>query len=240
MKTTIAIKQGEVIKKTAYQKPGAGAIEFARRYISAEMDYEEMLEVMTAVVDGNFEEYGDKKVKHCQCCAFFFRDKTKNNSSVVCSPECKAVKDAVIKTYTRRVRTEQAGTARKSYKHGRYYGGEYSFWCNDEAMFEYDRKRGIYAHGDDLEEVIAAAQKRALMGGKKKVTTDVDFYEADWSNKPTQRTHDFYGTTNTTGGKVKVIKRSREEIEVDLLARYGEKKLALARKRALDQAKGRH
>lgn len=231
------IKQGEVLKATAFKNPGTGAIEFARRYIGPGYEYDEMLEIMAEVIDGNFVEIHDKKVKRCQCCGFYYRDKTKNNNSTTCSIECKASKDAVIKTLTRRARKEQAGTARKTYKDGRYYGGEYSFWCNDEAMFEYDRKHGIYAQGDNLEAVIATAVKRAQMGGKKRVTTDFNLYEKNWSNAEYKPSKQFFGNTKPTASSVKIIKRSASDIEADLIERYGEKHLAKMRKRALDHAR---
>lgn len=231
------IKQGEVLKATAFNNPGAGAIEFARQYIGAGQTYDDMIEVMAAVIDGNFIEVHDKKVKRCQCCAFYFRDKTKNNSATTCSRECKASKDAVIKTINRRIRTEQSGKARPTYKDGRYYAGEYSFWCNDQAMFEYDRKHKSYAQGDNFEAVIATAQKRLKMGGRKKVTTDFKLYEKNWSSSLYKPSMEFYGDTPATGGSVKVIKRSREEIEEDLLDRYGEKHLAKMRKFAQDHAR---
>lgn len=238
--TTLKLKQGEVLKDTAFKNPGAGAIEFAREYIEQEIDYYELLDVMTDLIDGNFVEIHDKKVKRCQCCGFYYRDKTKNNSATTCSPECKATKDAVLKTYNRRIKAEQNGTARKDYRYGRYAYGEYPFWVNDAAMFEYDRKQGVYSYGDNLESVIATAQKRALMGGKKRVTENFGLYEGEWSNAETQRLPEFWGDTPATGGKVKVIKRSREEIEADLLARYGERKLKEARRRAIEYAKGRY
>ncbi|AWE07895.1 hypothetical protein DCE79_11080 [Lysinibacillus sp. 2017] len=231
------IKQGEVLKVTAFKNPGSGAIEFARRYIGPGHDYEEMLEIMSAVIDGHFAEIHDKKVKRCQCCGFYYRDKTKNNSGTTCSRECKAIKDSVLKTYARRVRAEEKGTTRKSYKDGRYYGGEYSFWCNEQAMFEYDRKRSVYTHGNDFEEVVAAAQRRLNMGGKKRITTDFNLYEDDWSTAKYKPSMEFYGDTKATGGSVTIIKRSREEIEADLLGRYGEKHLLKMRKRALDHTK---
>lgn len=237
MTTTYKLKQGEVLKDTAFKNPGTGAIEFARSYIGPGHDYDEMLEIMSDIIDGYFTEVHDKKVKRCQCCGFYYRDKTKNNSATTCSAECKAGKDVVLKTYKRRVKAEQQGTARKSYKHGRYFGGEYPFWINDDAMFEYDRKHKIYKHGDDLEEVVARAQRRAQMGGKKRITTNFGLYEGEWSTAETQRLPEFWGDTPTTGGKCKIIKMTREEIEAELLAQYGERKLENARQRALGHAK---
>lgn len=235
--TTLKIKQGEVLKDTAFKNPGTGAIEFARRYVGPGHDYDELLEIMSDLIDGNFVEIHDKKVKRCQCCGFYYRDKTKNNSATTCSVECKAGKDAVLKTYNRRVKTEQAGTARKDFRDGRYAYGEYPFWASERDMFEYDRKNKIYSHGDNLESIVATAQRRALMGGKKRVTENFGLYEGKWSNAETTRLPEFWGDTPATGGKVKVINRSREEIEADLLERYGEKHLAKMRDRALEHAR---
>lgn len=231
------IKQGEVLKATAFKNPGAGAIEFARQYIGPGHDYEDMLEIMADVIDGYFEEVHDKKVKRCQCCGFYYRDKTKNNSSTTCSLECKASKDAVLKTLKRRAKKEQDGTARKSYKHGRYYGGEYSFWRSERDMFEYDRKHKAYSYGDDFEEVVAAARIHIQNGGKKRNTKTDDLSKVNWDVSEYTPSIEFYGDTKPIAGNVKVIKRSRTEIDADLLERFGEKHLAKMRQRAVDHAR---
>lgn len=242
---TLKIKQGEVLRETAFKNPGTGAIEFARRYIGPGYEYYDMLEIMEDVIDGNFVEIHDKRVKRCQCCGFYYRDKTKNNSATTCSIECKAGKDAVLKKFTRRTKKKEAGTARKSAEELYYYSHlEYPFWNGIEAnserlMSENDRKSNVYSYGDTLESVVAKAQRRVLMGGKKRVTQDFDLYEGKWSNAKTTRLPEFWGDTPATGGKVTVIKRTREEIEADLLARYGERKLKEARRRAIEFAKGR-
>jgi len=240
MTTTLKLKQGEVLKATAFKNPGEGAIEFARQYIGPGQEYHDMLDVMSDIIDGNFVEIHDKKVKRCQCCGFYYRDKTKNNSATTCSIECKAGKDAVLKTYNRRVKTEQAGTARKDYRNGRYAYGEYPFWASERDMFEYDRKQKVYSYGDTLEAVVAAAQQRVRMGGRKRVTQDFDLYEGEWCNAETQRLPEFWGDTPTTGGKVKTIKKAKGEVAAELLERHGAEKLRRARREANYQRTGRY
>ncbi|MFP3919347.1 hypothetical protein U5N28_16220 [Lysinibacillus telephonicus] len=245
MTTTLKLKQGEVLKATAFRNPGEGAIEFARQYIGPGQEYHDMLDIMTDIIDGNFVEIHDKKVKRCQCCGFYYRDKTKNNSATTCSIECKAGKDAVLKTYNRRTKKREEGKARKSVEELYYYSHlEYPFWNghgmnSEQLMFENDRKHNIYSYGDTLEAVVATAQRRAAMGGKKKVKENFGLYEGKWSNAETQRLPEFWGDTPTTGGKVKTIKKAKGEVAAELLERYGAEKLQRSREKALAHAKSK-
>lgn len=227
------------------REPGEGAIEFARRYIKPGMDKEAALDVLTEVIDGYVKEVFDKKVKRCDHCGFLYRDVTKNNSSKVCSDECKASKDYAKKKKKRKVTTIKNGTARK-YSDDLYYYAhlEYPYWNSidgrrtEDLMSMFDRNRGSILLGANLENVVAAYKKRQGSGAKRKKTDNTNLYESNWSKSVWKPSAEFWGDTKPEASRVKFTKRSREEIEAYMLKTYGEKKLQIARKRALDYAKG--
>lgn len=229
------------------REPGLGAIKFTRRYINEEMTYDECLEVMASVIDGYVEGIDDKKVKRCGYCGHLYIDPTKNNSSKVCSDECKGGKDYEGKKEKRKITKVTTGKARK-YANDLYYHSdiEYPFWVGngkmsaEDTMMAFDRKRGVISLGDNFENVVATYQRRQRMGGKRKNTDNTNLYESKWSNSVWKPSAEFWGDTKPVASKVKVIKRTREDIEAYMLETFGEKKLAMARKRALDYAKGRY
>lgn len=239
--TKIKLKKGEVLKDTFLKvSPGEGAIEFARRYFFFNMlDYDE-LEIATALVDGDFAEVNDPRVRRCAHCGYYYRDKTKNNSSVTCSKECGTSKDIVLKAWRREVR--KVGKVRRlSWLDLHYVSSskgkplEYPFWKSNWHMFEYDRKRKVYSFGDDFEQYVAQQKRKEESGNKRKTPEHID-YNGDI--KPRNIYVKLGGHIGY--GKVTVMKRSREEIEADLLARYGAKKLQQERFRAQMASVGRH
>lgn len=234
--TTIKVEKGQVLITALTVGPGEGAVEFAMRYVE-ELTIEHVEEVCKDLVSGNIEEINDKKVRRCQFCGYYYMDKTKNNSSLTCSDECKTGKDIVLKAYRRKVK-EDSKPKRPTYKQLYYFGRdtEYPHWASEFHMFENDRKHGAYSYGDNFEEVVGKALLNAEMGGKKKKAQVID-YDGDeivipFAVKLSEKQH-----------KTKVhktIKRSASEIEADLLARYGAEKLASARREAMIFGKGKY
>lgn len=231
--TTIKVEKGQLLITALKQEPGKGAVEFAMRYVE-ELTIEHVEEVCKDLVSGNIEEINDKKVRRCQFCGYYYMDKTKNNSSLTCSDECKTGKDIVLKAYRRKIK-EDAKPKRPSYR-DKYCAWhlEYPFWQSDFHMKENDRKHGAYSYGDNFEEVVGKALLNAEMGGKKKKAQVID-YDGDenvipFAVKLSEKQHKTM--------EHKTIKRSATDIEADLLARYGAKKLAEERRRAHFFAKG--
>lgn len=239
--TKINIPKGSVMEPTALKVwPGEGAVNFAMQFV-ANMTVEHVMEVCEDLVAGYFVGYGDKKVRRCQFCGYYYRDTTKNNSSLVCSDECKTGKDIALKAWRRK--TKSAGKPRRpTYKdlyYAEYWPGtgvklEYPFWKSDFHMFEYDRKHKAYAYGDNFEEVVARALLNIEMGGKKKAAQIID-YDGDKKAAP------FAVKLSEKLRKTKEIviyKSSREDIEDGLLERYGAEKLAQVRRAAIIWGKG--
>lgn len=234
--TTIKVEKGQVLITALKEEPGKGAIEFARRYVE-EMTIEHVQEVCEDLVAGNFVGIDDKKVRRCQFCGYYYEDQTKNNSSLVCSDECKTGKDIVLKAYRRKVK-EDSKPKRPTYKQLYYFGRdtEYPHWASEIHMFEYDRKHKAYSYGDNFEKVVGKALLDAKMGGKKKKSQLIDYdgftnrlrFNVKLSEKQ-------YKTMEHT-----TIKRSASEIEADLLRRYGEKRLTAARREAILFSTGKY
>lgn len=228
------------------REPGEGAIEFARRYIKPGMDMEMALDMLTEVIDGYVREVFDEKVKRCSYCGFLYRDVTKNNGSKVCSNKCKAKKDSASKKKKRKDTAMNNGTARKYADNLYYYAHlEYPYWNSidgrksEDLMSMFDRKRGSILLGDNFENVVASHKKRQQEGGKRKNTDNTNLYESKWSNSVWKPSAEFWGDTKPDASRVKIIKRSREEIEAYMFEKYGETKMAGVRKRAIAYAKGR-
>lgn len=239
--TNIKLKKGDVLKSTFLKvAPGAGAVDLAQRYYFFNMVNYDELEIATALIDGNFKGVDDPKVRRCAHCGYYYRDKTKNNMSVTCSKECASGKDIVLKAWRREVRKDDK-LRRLTWLDLHYassYKGEpleYPFWRSDWHMFEYDRKRKVYSFGDDFEQYVAQQKRKAEIGGKRKTAEQIDY---DGYNVPRNIHVKLSG--NVGYGKVTVIKQSREEIESELLARYGAKKLQQERVRAQMAALGRY
>ncbi|MEG0471097.1 MAG: hypothetical protein RR588_02070 [Solibacillus sp.] len=239
--TNIKLKKGDILKSTFLKvEPGAGAVDLAQRYYFFNMANRDELEIAEALVDGRFEGVDDPKVRRCAHCGYYYRDKTKNNMSVTCSKECASGKDIVLKSWRREVR--KVGKVRRlswlDLHYASSYQGEpleYPFWSSDWHMFEYDRKRKVYSFGDDFEQYVAQQKRKAEMGGKRKTAEQIDY---DGYNTPRNIYVKLGGSVGY--GKETVIKRSREDIEADLLARYGAKKLQQERIRAQMAALGRY
>lgn len=232
--TLIKVEKGQLLITALKQDPGEGAIEFAMRYVE-EMTLEHVGAVCEDLVSGNFEEINNKKVSRCQFCGYYYADKTKNNSSLTCSDSCKTGKDIVLKAYRRKVKS--AGKPKRpSYEQLYYFGRdtEYPHWSSEFHMFENDRKRGAYSYGDNFEEVIGKAILNAKMGGKKKKQQLIDYDKFDGAIPFAVKLSEKQLKTMVH----KTIKRSAADIEADLVARYGAKKLAEERRRARFVAKG--
>lgn len=237
---TIIVQKGELLKTALQVDPGVGAVKFAMQYVM-EMTLDHVEGLCVDLIDGNFEEIGDKKVRRCQFCGYYYRDGTKNNSSLTCSDVCKTGKDIVLKAYRRKVENEgkpKRPTFKQLY-YCEYHDGvktEYPHWASEFLMYEYDRKHEAYTYGDNLEQVIARDLLNAKMGGKKnaKQIIDYDGYEdvLPFAVKLSEKQH------KTT--EIIVTKCIGTEIEAYLLEQYGAVKLEQERKRARMFAKGHY
>lgn len=243
--TKIKVEKGQLLTTALKVDPGKGAVEFAMMFLE-DLTLEHAIPLCEGLVGGGIlrlmEALGldDKKVRRCQFCGYYYRDSTKNNFSLVCSEECKSGKDIVLKAYRRNVKN--AGKPKRPTYKNLYYASsfrpetaEYPFWTSDFHMNEYDRKHGAYSYGDNFEEVVGKALQNAKMGGKKKKPQLIDYDGFDGAIPFAVKLSEKQHKTMVH----KTIKRSAADIEADLVARYGAKKLAEERRRAQVFAKGR-
>jgi len=245
-KTTFKLNKGDVLTRTGLKvMPGEGAIEFARQYFPPYVEHYEGLEIAADLIDGFFEGVDDPRVRRCNHCGYFYRDKTKNNSSLVCSDDCKNGKDGVLQWYRRESR--KAGKPRRLSWMDMHYAThnadtgerlEYPFWISDWHMFEYDRKHKAYSFGDNFEQYVAQQKLKEKRGGKRKRPQLIDY---DGYLKPQNIAVKFITSgVGRSNGKLIIIKRSKSEIAADLLERYGEKHLHRERIRAQMAAFGKY
>lgn len=175
--------------------------------------------------------YGDlqtDRIKRCHFCGYFYWDITKNNSSHVCSPECKTGKDNVLRKYRRQVRN--ADKPKRKLLKDEHYSYEYSFFESDYWMREYDRRHQAYSYGDNFEAVVGYHQVAAKNGGKRvKVPQKIE-YNGTEKVKSIYVKSPRYDKSIKTASKVKSFKMSRKEIEGHLLESYGAQKLAYERR----------
>lgn len=121
------------------EKPGAGAVEFARAIVAG-MTEEQAAPIIEAIIERRYHDPANPKIKDCAFCGYVYRDITKNNSSKVCSRACKAGKDAEEKRRKRREKGE----------FNRYKASDY------EVLFD----------GNKIEQIAAARQRYDAMGGR--------------------------------------------------------------------------
>lgn len=253
-KMSIKIPKGHVLLDSALKVyPGEGAVHYAfhhmlRRSVprGGKMSYEQILELCVDLVDGNIEEIDDPRVRRCQYCGYYYKDITRNNSSLVCSDECKTGKDILLKAYRRKQARLSNPKRRLTYKE-RYYAQyhpddgselEYPFWPSDFHMFEYDRKRGSHSHGDDIEDIIARSQLNTAMGGKKKAAEVIPYNGNEKGVKDVRVRFSNHGQRKP--GEVVSRKMTRGEIDGYMLETYGAAKLEQERKRTEIFGRGRY
>lgn len=184
------IEKGQVIEELAIgATPGAGAVQFIKELLDRYSDeYFDEFILLRDIEEDKPEIFEDKRVRKCCACGFYFRDKSKPNSAVVCSDECRAEKNKHLRNIKRREQSAEAGT-----KRDRHYSNEYGFYASDEKLMESDQRHIV--NTADFEKTVARSQIRQINGGKKRVTSqNID----DIKSKETKRSREFWGTTWAT------------------------------------------
>src|SRR5690625_870204 len=179
---------GVIIMRTATTKSiiagdmGSGALEF-RQELTEGLDVIEAMGIIADMMSGKLPEgYEDNRLKRCETCDYHFYDNTRPRNKLVCSPECKKVRDAgkLREKIAEERRLDPSKRPRATMKE-KYYADhlEYSFWI--ERSPEDYAKSYETPHGDNLEEIYAAIERDEMMGGRR-VNTNVNYYEGNWSN----------------------------------------------------------
>ncbi|MFD1926950.1 hypothetical protein ACFSFY_02520 [Sporosarcina siberiensis] len=160
----------EVIETIEYEEPGHGAVLYAAQFMAGFTFHTAMpivKQIMNAVVH-------DKKERRCAYCEYYYRDITKNNSSVVCSPECRNLRKA---KYTRTKNAAKPKKPKKLTNREKYYNDhlEYPFWTDDYEMMKMSWKHEPSYSVDKVEYIRAAKMREIEMGGKKRVAEVIDY-----------------------------------------------------------------
>lgn len=170
---------------------GLGAIEFGRE-LTEGLERHEAAEVIEDLMEGILPEgfeIDEKRVKKCATCGYYYRDKTRPNNSVTCSPKCKTLRDTRqrrIKTLEKReqglIKDVEPTVMQRTY----YDHHEYSFWNGD---FKYDSENAMEISLSNFEqpyenisEIHAARERYEMMGGRKRHASEraKDYYSGDW------------------------------------------------------------
>lgn len=187
------IQKGQVIEELAYEaKPGAGAIEFMSELI--EQYFDEYLDeeiLIRDIEEDKPELFAEKRVRRCCACGHYFRDKSKNNSAVTCSDNCRSKKNVYLRNIKRREQRQAEGTSHLS--RDMYYNDDHGYWTEEQAMIQSDQRHIV--NTSDFEKTVARSQRRQQIGGKKRVTSqNID----DIQSTTTRRSREFWGTTWAT------------------------------------------
>jgi hypothetical protein len=205
------------------RNPGEGAVEFAISIIEPVIENitrERAHFVFNRLFLGELHDVTDRRVKRCDWCGYFYRDKTKPNNSKVCSPSCKFAKDNHVKAMKKADAALLKPKKEKSFEREMYechvHWLEYPYYLSEHYMLKRaHRYESPFSH-DKLEQIDAAIQRGYKRKSNATPTDGSDkVYIRGISHK-----HRF--------GEVEV-----SQLEPDYFAeKYGERHLKLERRRA--------
>lgn len=211
-----------------YREPGKGAIEFAAGYV-AELSREEALAVIARLLKGEIHDSSDKRVKRCDYCGYWWRDKSLRNTKRTCCDKCKCG----IKTLQRRdqrARADLLNPKKQAPKENKYiYWLEYPFWVPEYDMLKQSWKYEAPYAPAKVERIDAAKQRDELMGGKRKPKRVVP-YNGD--ELETGKVRVKFTESDRKPGKVVVSRMSREEVAEYFSSNYSAHRLRMERLRA--------
>lgn len=203
--------------KTTYRQPGAGAIEFAKEYISG-LDRRQALPIIKQLIAGKLHDKTDKRIKRCEYCGYFYRDKTRPNNSKTCSKACKIAKDTLNrakKNADKAVLKPKKDIEKEIYTAYTHWL-EYPFYLNEHYMLKHAHDRENPFDYDKLAQIDAARQRNY----KRKTTSSIGKVHV----RGLRHRHLY--------GAVKTSRISRGEIDEYLIEKYGAYKLKMERWRA--------
>lgn len=246
------LEQGKTYEETKYTLIGEGASLFAKEMASKYRigtDSVKAFEFAQSMMEGTLDEHKEPRVKRCQACGYYFRDKTRPGNALVCSRECKNKKDGVLDAERKRLKS---GGKKRISAVDKYYvttdsaGNEleYPFFLDCEKgkrsdieiMTVVDRDRMNLAKTDNYE-AFADAVTHKHNFGKRKITMELKDTKKNVGRKRTitARTQ----VSDKSARTSKPMRRSTwnsEDYEVYRNDKYGEYRLYSERRNALHQA----
>ena len=204
--------------KTTYRKPGTGAIQFAKEYISG-LDRKQALPIIKQLIDGKLHDKTDKRIKRCEYCGYFYRDKTRPNNSKTCSRECKIAKDTLIrakKNADKAVLKPKKDIEKEIYTAYTHWL-KYPFYFNENYMLKHAHDYESPFDYDKLAQIDAARQRNYKRKGTNRPTDGSDKVHV----RGLRHKHLY--------GAVKTSRISREKVDEYLINKYGAYKLKMER-----------
>lgn len=122
-------------RQITYRDPGAGAIEFAKEFMTGLREFDEL--TVKALIEGRLHDSEDKRIKRCDYCGYPWRDSSLRNTRKTCSEECKRG----IKTLQRRKQRERKELLnpkpkKRTLMDDYVWWLEYPYWHNEESMLK--------------------------------------------------------------------------------------------------------
>jgi len=155
------------MRTTKTTDPGRGAIEFAKEFTQG-LTKEEALPVIKRLIRGELHDHDDKRIKKCEYCGYYYRDKTRPNNSKTCSPECKAARDYLAKA-KKRADAALLKPKKKTKRDENYiWWLEYPFWLDEREMLRNSRRYESTYDEQYLLRISAAKQRAERIGGRRK------------------------------------------------------------------------
>lgn len=154
-----------------YKNVGDGAILFAEEFTSG-LTEENALQVITDLMADKLHDKTDKRIKRCGYCEYLYRDRTRPNNSKTCCKGCKIAFDTLNRAKLTADKELLSGKVKKKTQRELYYVSwlEYPYWLDEKKMLEYYGRKE--SSKDNIEQIAAAKQRAALIGGKRKNTRE--------------------------------------------------------------------
>ena len=176
----------EAIAGIDYKNPGSGAIEYARTFTVGQ-SFSNAMPTIQQIMGGHLHDPADKRVKRCAWCNYFYRDRTRPNMSVVCSPKCRNLRKADgtrIKNAAKPKKPKKPN-ARQRYYYDHY---EYPFWTSidtdpERIMLSQTWKYEVTFPTDKVERIIAAKKRGEEMNGRKKTAEIIEYDGGEGTNQ---------------------------------------------------------
>ncbi|MGG4467229.1 hypothetical protein ABER68_04220 [Paenibacillus alvei] len=183
-------------------------------------------------MNGELHDNADKRIKRCDYCGYFYRDKTKPNNSRTCSKECKTNRDTLQRAM-KKADQEIVKPQKKESKQLPYvYWLEYPYWVDEYEMLKYSWKYEAPYPQDKLEQIEAAQLRDETTGGKRKPKCVVPYSGInEGTGKVTVRFA--VNTCPRKPSEVIISKLSVEELDEYYRGRYSKEHLKQERRRAM-------
>lgn len=202
-----------------YKQPGTGAIEFAFPFIEG-YKKEEALPIIAQLMKEELHDTEDKRIKRCAYCHYHFRDTTRPNNAKTCCKPCKIANDTLSRAKKKADEEILKPNPKKQTNIQKYYARwlEYPFWID-----EYEMLKNSWKHETpkgNIEQIIAAKQRDAMLGGKKK-SIPVIPYNGD--EKAQVTIYLKFGKLDRSDSEITTTKMKVEDMTAYYIEKYGER-----------------